>query len=240
MKTIYHSADKRGHVNFGWLDSHHSFSFGHYHDAEKMNFGVLRVLNDDVITGGSAFGTHPHDNMEIVSIPLTGALEHKDSTGTQSVINQNDVQIMSAGSGLSHSEYNHFADKTTNFLQVWVMPKKRNIEPRYDQKTFNPADRINQIQTVVAPDNEKAVWINQDAWFSLSNLMEGKTIDYSVKKKGNGVYVFVLEGNVIIQEQDLTKRDALEIWEIENVAIKAGVDSEILIIEVPMKGGTNE
>ena len=240
MKTIYHNADKRGQANFGWLDSHHSFSFGHYYDANKMNFGMLRVLNDDIITGGSGFGTHSHDNMEIVSIPLTGALEHKDSTGTQSVINENDVQIMSAGSGLSHSEYNHFKDRTTNFLQVWVMPKKRNIEPRYDQKTFNPADRIDHIQTVVAPDDDKAVWINQDSWFSLSNLMEGKTIDYSLKKKGNGVYVFVIEGKVIIEQQELQKRDALGIWEVENVGITASADSEILIIEVPMKGGTNE
>ena len=235
-----HKSNTRGHANHGWLNARHSFSFANYYNPERMHFGVVRVLNDDIIAPAMGFGTHPHDNMEIVSIPLTGALEHKDSTGTQSVINENDVQIMSAGSGLSHSEYNHFKDRTTNFLQVWVMPKKRNIEPRYDQKTFNPADRIDHIQTVVAPDDDKAVWINQDSWFSLSNLMEGKTIDYSLKKKGNGVYVFVIEGKVIIEQQELQKRDALGIWEVENVGIKASADSEILIIEVPMKGGTNE
>ena len=159
MKTVFHEAKKRGHVNFDWLDSHHSFSFGHYYDPEKVQFGLLRVLNDDIITGGSGFGAHPHDNMEIVSIPITGALEHKDSTGTAKVIYQNNVQIMSAGSGLQHSEYNHYKDKVTNFLQIWVLPKLRNIEPRYDQKTFDPKERWNKIQTVVAPDNEAAVWM---------------------------------------------------------------------------------
>lgn len=240
MKTIYHDAEKRGKVNFGWLDSHHSFSFGHYYDAQKMNFGMLRVLNDDIITGGSGFGTHPHDNMEIVSIPLKGALEHKDSTGTQSVIYENDVQIMSAGTGLSHSEYNHFKDRETNFLQIWVMPKKRNITPRYDQKTFLREDRINKIQTVVAPDEETAVWINQDCWFSLCTLTNGNTIDYSLHKNENGVYVFLIEGNVSIAQQELKKRDAIGVWEIDNIVCKANADSEILIIEVPMKGGSNE
>src|SRR5919112_868569 len=138
MKTIIHSADRRGHVSLGWLDSRHSFSFGNYYEPEKVQFGMLRVLNDDVIAGGSGFGTHPHDNMEIISIPVKGAIEHKDSTGTQAVINENDVQIMSAGTGIRHSEYNHYKDKTTNFLQIWIIPKKRNIQPRYDQKTFNP------------------------------------------------------------------------------------------------------
>lgn len=240
MKKIFHQADKRGHVNFGWLDSHHSFSFGHFYDADKMNFGMLRVLNDDIITGGAGFGTHPHDNMEIVSIPLSGALEHKDSTGTQSVIHENDVQIMSAGTGLSHSEYNHFKDKTTNFLQVWIMPKKRNIEPRYDQKTFDPINRINQIQTVVAPNDDEAVWINQDCWFSLCTLKEGNTVDYKLKKTGNGVYVFLIEGNVTIAQQELNRRDALGIWEVENFECNANADSEILIIEIPLKGNTNE
>lgn len=235
MKTTLHKADKRGHVNFGWLDSYHSFSFGHYYDPEKVQFGMLRVLNDDVITGGSGFGTHPHDNMEIVSIPLYGALEHKDSTGTARAIYQNDVQIMSAGSGIQHSEYNHYADKSTNFLQVWVLPEKRNILPRYDQKTFDPALRINQIQTVVAPDDENAVWINQNAWFSLVNMEAGHDLDYIVKRNGNGVYAFVINGTITINGEQLSKRDAIGIWEIETIKLHASADAEILLIDVPMK-----
>ncbi|WP_207491707.1 pirin family protein [Aridibaculum aurantiacum] len=235
MKTIYHAADRRGHVNFGWLDSHHSFSFGQYYEPEKMNFGVLRVLNDDIIEGGTGFGTHPHDNMEIVSIPIYGALQHQDSTGTNAVINQNDVQIMSAGSGIKHSEYNHFKDKETNFLQIWVIPKKRNIQPRYDQKTFDPANRENKLQTVVAPDDESAAWINQDAWFSLGNFTSGHQADYTIKKEGNGVYAFVIEGNVTINGQSLYKRDALGIWDTDKLNIEAATNAEILLIDVPMQ-----
>ncbi len=235
MKTIFHEANTRGHVNFGWLDSHHSFSFGHYYDPEKMQFGLLRVLNDDIITGGSGFGAHPHDNMEIVSIPISGALEHKDSTGTAKVIYQNDVQIMSAGSGLQHSEYNHYKDKSTNFLQIWVLPKLRNIEPRYDQKTFDPKQRLNKIQTVVAPDNHDAVWINQNAWFSLANMEASKELSYKIKKEGNGVYVFVIDGNITIGDQQLNKKDALGIWEIDNIILKSNSNAEVLLIDIPMK-----
>ncbi|WP_018617421.1 pirin family protein [Segetibacter koreensis] len=234
MKTILHSADRRGHVSFGWLDSHHSFSFGNYYDPEKVHFGMLRVLNDDIITGGSGFGTHPHDNMEIVSIPLKGAIEHKDSTGTHAVINENDVQIMSAGTGIKHSEYNHYKDKTTNFLQIWIIPKKRNIAPRYDQKTFNPQDRLDKFQTVVAPDDPNAVWINQDAWFSLGKFQNDFSTSYLLKKPTNGVYAFVIDGNVTINGQSLFKRDAIGIWDIDKIDITANTNAEILLIEVPM------
>ncbi len=234
MKSILHAADRRGHVSFGWLDSHHSFSFGNYYDAEKVHFGMLRVLNDDVITGGSGFGTHPHDNMEIISIPLKGAIEHKDSMGTQAVINENDVQIMSAGTGIKHSEYNHFKNQSANFLQIWVIPKKRNITPRYDQKTFDPAEMIDTFQTVVAPNNEKAVWINQDAWFSLGHLKSGFSASYQIKKTGNGVYAFVINGSVTINEQTLFKRDAIGIWDTGTLAITADTDAELLLIDVPM------
>ncbi len=234
MKTILHSSDRRGHVSFGWLDSHHSFSFGNYYEPEKIHFGVLRVLNDDIITGGSGFGTHPHDNMEIVSIPLKGAIEHKDSTGTQAVINENDVQIMSAGTGISHSEYNHYKDKATNFLQIWIIPKKRNIQPRYDQKAFDPVNRVNKLQTVVAPDDADAVWINQDAWLSLGNFKSDFSTSYSVKKPSNGVYAFVIDGNITINDQSLYKRDAIGIWDIDKIDITANTNGEILLIEVPM------
>jgi len=192
------------------------------------------VLIDDVITGGSGFGAHPHDNMEIVSIPLAGSIEHKDSTGTEAVINEKDVQIMSAGTGIRHSEYNHLKDKSTNFLQIWVLPKKRNIAPRYDQKTFDPAARINQFQLVVAPDNENAVWINQDAWFSLANLKSGFNATYNLKKAGNGVYVFIIDGSVTINGEVLFKRDALGIWDVDTIDILAGTNAEILLIDVPM------
>ena len=234
MKSIYHSADRRGHVSLGWLDSHHSFSFGHYYDPEKTEFGALRVLNDDIVNGGGGFGKHPHDNMEIVSIPLQGDLEHQDSTGTQAVIKQGDVQIMSAGSGIQHSEKNHSAGDAVNFLQIWIQPKVRNIKPRYDQKTFKVEDRNDKWQTVVAPDIDSAVWINQDAWFSMSNLGVGKKIQYDLKKKGNGVYLFLIDGRINVENDVLVKRDAIGISETEKINITADSASEILIIEVPM------
>jgi redox-sensitive bicupin YhaK (pirin superfamily) len=234
MKTIVHKADTRGHVNFGWLDSHHTFSFGNYHNPERVHFGMLRVVNDDIVSGGGGFGKHPHDNMEIISIPLSGDLQHKDSTGRGEIIKQGDVQIMSAGSGLQHSEMNASATEPVNFLQIWVLPKKRNIEPRYEQKTFRAENRNNQFQTVVAPDDASAVWINQDAWFSLTNLSKDFQTNYSIRKKGNGVYAFVIDGNVTINEQSLNKRDGLGIWDIDELTIKADADAQLLLIDVPM------
>ncbi len=235
MKSIFHLAASRGKVSFGWLNSYHSFSFGQFHDAQKMNFGALRVLNDDRIIGGSGFGKHPHDNMEIVSIPLSGGLEHEDSTGRKAVIKQNDVQIMSAGTGLQHAEKNHSENDETSFLQIWVLPKDRNIKPRYDQKTFDPAERKNKIQTIVSPNNDETVWINQDAWFSLTNLDEGKKVTYNLNKEGNGVYVFLLSGTLTVNGTQLNTRDGLGIWESEQVELEATSQAEVLLIEVPMK-----
>ncbi len=234
MKTLLHKAEDRGHVNFGWLDSHHSFSFGHYYDAKKIHFGALRVLNDDIVTGGGGFGTHPHDNMEIISIPLKGDLEHKDSTGTQAVIRENDVQIMSAGIGIQHSEKNHNSNEAVNFLQIWILPKEKNIAPRYDQKTFNPGERQNKLQIVVAPDSNDAVWINQDAWLSLVSLNKDNKISYNVKRPGNGVYTFLIDGSIEIGGQQLKKRDAIGISDAGNIEITANTDSEILLMDVPM------
>jgi len=233
MKTIVHKSTERGHANHGWLDSHHSFSFAHFYDPDKVHFGALRVLNDDIVQGGMGFGTHPHDNMEIISIPLSGDLEHKDSMGNTGVIRQNDVQIMSAGTGIQHSEYNKNKDKLVNFLQVWVFPKKKNITPHYDQKTFKPEDRVNKLQEVVSPEGE-GVHINQDAWFHLANLEKGKNLDYKLHDPNHGVYAFVIEGDVTVSDQDLNKRDALGVWETDNVSIAAKSNSEILLIEVPM------
>ncbi len=235
MKTIIHPADSRGKANHGWLNSHHTFSFANYYDPTRMHFGMLRVLNDDIVDGGKGFGTHPHDNMEIISIPLKGDLEHKDSMGNVAVIKQNDVQVMSAGTGIYHSEYNKNADSKVSFLQIWVFPKEKNIQPRYQQITFNPEDRMNKLQQVVTPvKGEDGVWINQDAWFHLGNMKKGFKTEYSVKKKGNGVYAFVLEGDVKINDQQLNKRDGFGIWDVDTFSITADSDAEILLMDVPM------
>jgi len=235
MKTILHKANTRGHASFGWLNSYHTFSFGHYYNPERIHFGTLRVLNDDTVKGGMGFSKHPHDNMEIVSIPLSGDLHHKDTTGRDEIIRQHDVQIMSAGSGIAHSETNANHDKEVKFLQIWVFPKEKNIEPRYQQKSFKPEDRLNQVLAVVAPDDEQAVWINQDAWFSLANLEAGIEKTYQIKRKENGVYAFVIGGQVTINGEQLDARDGLGIWETDTINITANNNAEILLIDVPMK-----
>jgi len=235
MKTVLHKANTRGHANHGWLNTSHTFSFAHFHDPERMHFGVLRVLNDDFVDGGRGFGTHPHDNMEIISIPLSGDLEHKDSMGNTTVIKQNDVQIMSAGTGIQHSEYNKNKDQKVNFLQIWVFPKVRNITPRYGQITFKPEDRINKLQQIVSPvKDDEGVLINQDAWFHLGNLKSGFSTDYKIKQKGNGVYAFVIAGDVSINDQRLNKRDGFGIWDVDTLSVSADTDAELLLMEVPM------
>ncbi len=234
MKTILHKANERGHASHGWLDSWHSFSFANYHNSDKIHFGALRVLNDDTVKAGMGFGKHPHENMEIVSIPLHGDLHHKDSTGRDKIIKQNDVQIMSAGNGIAHSETNANSDKEVKFLQLWIFPKEYNITPHYEQKTFQPEERINKLQTVVAPDNSEAVFINQDAWLTLGNLEKSFTTEYMIKKKENGVYAFVIEGDVTIHDNKLGKRDALGIWETDKINISADSNAELLLIDVPM------
>jgi redox-sensitive bicupin YhaK (pirin superfamily) len=233
MKTTLHKASDRGHANHGWLDSHHSFSFAHYYNPEKVHFGALRVLNDDIVQGGMGFGTHPHDNMEIISIPLSGDLEHKDSMGNAGVIRQNDVQIMSAGTGIQHSEFNSNKDKPVNFLQIWVFPKKKNITPRYDQKTFKHEDRLNKLQEIVSPDGD-GVHINQDAWFYLADLEKGKDVNHKVHNANSGAYVFVINGDVTVNGQTLNKKDAVGVYETDSISIKADSNSEVLLIEVPM------
>lgn len=235
MKSVLHKANTRGHANHGWLDTNHTFSFGGYHNEERMHFGALRVLNDDFVDGGMGFGKHPHENMEIISIPLSGDLEHKDSMGNTTAIKQNDVQIMSAGTGVEHSEYNKNKGEKVNFLQLWIFPKERNIKPRYDQQTFNPAGRQNRLQQIVSPETSEAgVTINQDAWLHLGNFEKNFSTKYELRKKGNGVYVFVIEGDVSINEQSLNKRDGYGIWETETISIMANSNAKILLIEVPM------
>jgi len=235
MKTILHKAATRGHADHGWLDSHHTFSFANYYDPLRIHFGALRVLNDDIVAGGRGFGTHPHDNMEIISIPLSGELQHQDNTGRNEVIRTNDVQIMSAGSGIAHSEYNASKTNPVNFLQIWVFPKIKNVQPRYDQKTFRPENRVNQLQLVVSPQqNDGAIVINQDAWFSLGTLKKGFSTTYTVKQKNNGVYVFVIDGELTVNGEKLSRRDGLGISETDTLTISADSDAEVLLMDVPM------
>lgn len=235
MTTTFHPATERGHANFGWLDSRHSFSFGHWYNPEKIHFGALRVLNDDIVKGGAGFGTHPHDNMEIISIPLNGALAHKDSTGTDGIIETGDVQVMSAGSGIQHSEYNASKTDLVNFLQIWIFPNEKNIEPRYDQRRYNEADRLNRWQWVVTGDgSDNSLLIHQDARMALSKIEKGHTLPFNLKSDKHGVYLFVIEGELEINGQVLSKRDALGISDVAAVSVKANSDAKVLAIEVPM------
>ena len=235
MKTLLFKAADRGTADYGWLKPNYYFSFAQYHDNAKVHFGLLRVLNDDFIAGGGSFPTHPHDNMEIVTIPFTGALKHKDSTGGEGVIQAGDIQIMSAGTGVQHSEANASATDPVTLFQVWIFPKERNIKPRYDQKTFDVAERANKWQTVVSPvDADNALWINQDARFALTKLDAGKEITYSNAFAGNGVFLVVINGTVMVDGEQLNKRDALGISETESFTITASEDAELLAIEVPM------
>lgn len=233
MKSILHTAESRGHANHGWLNSHHSFSFAGYHNPERMHFGVLRVLNDDHVAPGKGFPSHPHDNMEIISIPLSGDLVHQDSMGNKAVIRQGDIQVMSAGTGIVHSEYNGNADAPVDFLQIWVFPRSRGVEPRYDQKPIEEQD--NALTQILSPNpDDEGVWVHQDAWFHMGRLDSGNRLEYRLKGEENGVYAFLLEGEAEAAGQTLNKRDAVAISETEAFAIKASKEARILLMEVPM------
>ena len=235
MKTIFHPAETRGHANHGWLNANHSFSFANYYNPKRMNFGALRVLNDDTIAPGMGFGTHPHDNMEIITIPLEGDLEHKDSMGNVGAINQGEIQVMSAGTGVYHSEYNKNPDKPINLLQLWVMPKTQNVEPRYDQKSVRELKKNNTFYQVLSPNkNDDGMWIHQDAWFHLGDFDQTTETEYHIKKEGNGVYIFVIAGTFRIGDQELNKRDALGVWEVDKISFVAQPESKVLLVEVPM------
>jgi redox-sensitive bicupin YhaK (pirin superfamily) len=234
-QTILHKAETRGHANHGWLNSYHSFSFANYYNPERMHFGALRVLNDDTVDAGKGFGTHPHDNMEIISIPLEGDLEHKDSMNNVAVIKNGDIQVMSAGTGIYHSEYNKDRAHRVKFLQIWVYPDKMNVEPRYGQITLNAEDRHNKLQQILSPNpDDEGVWIHQNAWFHLGQFDKGVSADYTLKAKGNGVYIFVLSGDVKINDQLLHTRDGYGIWDTDSFTITAETGAEFLLMEVPM------
>lgn len=235
MKKIIHKAESRGLADHGWLKSRHTFSFANYYEPKRMNFGLLRVLNDDIVQAGKGFGAHPHENMEIVSIPLKGALKHRDSAGHDRIIRSGDIQIMSAGTGITHSEHNHSSDEEVHFLQIWVFPKERNIQPRYEQKTYDVSERRNRLQTVVSPDEkDQALWINQDAYFSLGNFDAGKKATYRLRKQGNGVYLLVISGKILIDHETLESRDAVGLTDTDLLEIETLAPSEFLIIDVPL------
>ncbi|MFZ2785478.1 MAG: pirin family protein [Sediminibacterium sp.] len=234
---VLHKANTRGAANHGWLKSFHTFSFAGYYNPERIQFGALRVLNDDTVSAGMGFGEHPHDNMEIISIPLEGDLEHKDSMGNTAVIRKGDIQVMSAGTGIFHSEYNKNKGEQVKFLQIWVFPNKRNVTPRYDQITLNEADRKNKLQQILSPNKEdEGVWIHQDAWFHMGSFDKGVSANYTSKKPGNGVYVFVLKGQFRVNGIDLDQRDGLGLSAIEQFDVLALTDNaEVLLMEVPMQ-----
>jgi quercetin 2,3-dioxygenase len=236
MKTVLHKATTRGDANHGWLHSKHTFSFANYQDANRMNFGALRVLNDDYVAPGKGFGTHRHDNMEIISIPLEGDLEHRDSMGNIAVIKNGDIQVMSAGKGIMHSEFNKNGDKPVKFLQIWVFPNKQDVEPRYDQITLKVSDRHNKLQQIISPNqDDEGVWIHQNAWFHLGQFDKGFSTDYQLNDPANGVYAFILKGDVTVSETALNQRDGLGIWETEQISIVSNSqDAEVLLMEVPM------
>lgn len=234
METILHTANSRGIAQHGWLYSRHTFSFADYYNPERIQFGALRVLNDDTVAPGMGFSAHPHRNMEIISIPLYGDLHHKDNTGRDAIIKENDVQIMSAGNGIVHSETNANHNRQVKFLQIWVIPKELNIEPRYQQITLDQDALLNQLKTIAAPNNPNALWINQDAWFSMGKFSKDTTLTYTLNNKDYGVYIFMIEGSAQINNFTLNKRDALGVTATNTIPLNIQAGAQILLIEVPM------
>ena len=233
--TVLHTADSRGDANHGWLHSRHSFSFANYYNPERMGFGALRVLNDDQVAPSMGFGRHPHNNMEIISIPLSGDLEHKDNMGNEAVIKQGEIQVMSAGTGVFHSEYNANKDKEVKFLQIWVFPNQKDVTPRYDQIPINDLAKNNEFYQVLSPDeNDQGVWIHQDAWFHIGEFDQETSTTYNLKRNGNGVYAFILQGSAQIDGQELAERDGFGIWDTNSFNVKANPGTKILLMDVPM------
>jgi len=236
MKQVLHLAQERGSANHGWLNSHHSFSFANYYNPQKMNFGLLRVLNDDTVAPGMGFGKHPHDNMEIISIPLQGDLEHEDSMGNKAVIREGEIQAMSAGTGIFHSEYNASKSDEVKFLQIWIFPREKDVAPRYDQIVLPDLSKANTLHQVLSPNPDDAgIWVHQDAWFNMGTFDNGASQSYDIKRSNNGVYAFIIDGSFEIEGQKLSKRDALGLWETDTIQFKSlEAGSRLLLIDVPM------
>ncbi len=235
MKTIYHTADSRGDANHGWLKSKHTFSFANYHNPERMGFGALRVINDDFVIGGQGFGKHSHRDMEIISIPLSGKLAHGDNIGNEGVIETGEIQVMSAGTGITHSEMNGDANEPVKFLQIWVIPNKMGVTPRYQQVRMDDHMQANEFNQVLSPNADDAgVWIHQNAWFHMGYFDKGVTQTYDLKDVNNGVYVLVLEGKVTINGNVLDTRDGLGISDVRSFTMDVTEDARVLLMEVPM------
>jgi redox-sensitive bicupin YhaK (pirin superfamily) len=235
MKTVFHPADSRGSADHGWLKAKHSFSFASFHDPEKVHFGALRVLNDDQVAKGMGFSTHPHDNMEIITIPLSGTVRHKDSMGNEGNIHAGEIQVMSAGTGVLHSEFNPSHTEDLKLFQIWIIPNKRNVEPRYDQFQIDTSKMANHFLQLVSPDKEgEGTWINQDAWIKMAEIEGGNDLTYNVQNQDNGVYFMLVEGKAEIAGESLGNRDAIGVYETDEIVIKASEKSKILAIEVPM------
>ena len=235
MKTVFHPSDSRGYANHGWLEARHSFSFASWYQPDRFHFGALRVLNDDIIQGGMGFGTHPHDNMEIITIPLKGDLEHKDSMGNSAVIREGDIQVMSAGTGVQHSEYNYSPDKEINLFQLWLFSNKRNVTPRYDQLSIRSLHRKNEFFQILSPSaDDEGVWIHQDAWMHMLDADQGQSFDYALQSPEHGVYLIVIEGEVEVDHQTISRRDAIGVWETDKLTIKTKTHAELLLVQVPM------
>ncbi len=233
--TVLHKAGTRGHANHGWLNSFHTFSFANYYNPDRVQFGALRVLNDDTVAPGMGFGTHPHENMEIISIPLKGDLEHKDSMGNTKVIKEGEIQVMSAGTGVFHSEYNKNKDKEVKFLQIWIFPNAKDVTPRYDQIEIAELVKPNTFSQILSPKaDDQGVWIHQDAWFHMGQFDQNTLTNYKIQKEGNGVYAFVLEGDAEINGQKLETRDGLGITDTNNIEVQANAGAKILLMEIPM------
>ena len=235
MKTIYHAADSRGDANHGWLKSKHTFSFANYHNPERMGFGALCVINDDFVIGGQGFGKHSHRDMEIISIPLSGKLGHGDNIGNNGIIETGEIQVMSAGTGITHSEMNGDDTEAVKFLQIWVIPNKMNVEPRYQQIRMDDILKPNEFNQVLSPNADDAgVWIHQDAWFSMGDFDKGITQTYELKNPNNGVYIFVISGKVVVNGNTLDTRDGLGVWDTKSFAMDVEEDAKVLLMEVPM------
>jgi len=238
MDFVLHTSDSRGYANHGWLEARHSFSFAGWYDAKKVHFGALRVLNDDIIAPGKGFGEHPHNNMEIITIPLHGALEHKDSMGNHGVIRAGEVQVMSAGSGVFHSEFNASTSEPISLFQIWIFPNKTDVSPRYDQINYEMDQSRSQLLTLVCPENKAQesgqTWIHQEAWISMGNIIKNDNLNIKTKTKGNGFYIIVIEGIMNINNSRLNKRDAIGIWNSEQVKLSTSSSCSFLLIEVPM------
>jgi len=235
MNTVYHSANSRGSANHGWLKSKHTFSFANYHNPERMGFGALRVINDDFVIGGQGFGIHPHRDMEIISIPLSGKLSHGDNIGNKGIIETGEIQVMSAGTGIAHTEMNGDNKEPVKFLQIWVIPNKMNVKPRYQQIRLDTLMQHNEFNQILSPNSDDAgVWIHQDAWFSLGEFDQGVTQTYELNNTSNGVYVFVIEGRVVMNGKTLDTRDGLGVWNIEDLTMDVLDNAKVLLMEVPM------